>query len=116
MTSERGPVAPPGRAPGRAYVWTWLPGSPDPVPAGVLEGLPGVGTDRILTFAYARSYRERPGAPALYLPELPIRPGRLEPPAGMTVAGVIRDAGPDAWGQRSAVPGRRRAWSMTVGT
>lgn len=36
----------------------------------------------------------------LYLPELPLRPGPIRPLAGLTVAGCIRDAGPDAWGQR----------------
>lgn len=92
MTSEE--------APGRAYVWTWLPGETEPVPAGLLEAIPAPGGDALLTFAYARSYRERPGAPALYLPELPVRAGRQEPPPGMDVAGVIRDAAPDAWGQR----------------
>ena len=84
-------------APRRAYVWTWLPGATDPVPAGVLERVGGVHT-----FAYGRSYRDRPreAAPPLWQPELPVVAGRQPPRAGLGVAGVIRDAGPDAWGQR----------------
>lgn len=89
MTSE---------APTKAYVWTWLPGATEPVPAGVLEAHDDP-RPAIVTFAYARSYLAR-GGPALYLPELPLRSGRQTPPAGLEVAGVIRDGGPDAWGQR----------------
>lgn len=80
-----------------AYVWTWLPGATDPVPAGKLER--HAGSD-VLTFAYGQSYLARPDALALYSPELPLRRGRQEPLASLDVAGVIRDAGPDAWGQR----------------
>lgn len=79
----------------RAFVWTWLPGAVDPVVAGQLA----VDGDRIL-FVYGRSYRERPGAIALYLPELPLGPDPIPPPAGMTMASAIRDGAPDAWGRR----------------
>jgi serine/threonine-protein kinase HipA len=37
---------------------------------------------------------------ALYEPELPVVPGILRPDGGLTVAACLRDAGPDAWGQR----------------
>jgi serine/threonine-protein kinase HipA len=81
-----------------AYVWTWRPDQTEPVVAGIVEAIPAAD-GHVLTFAYGQSYVER-DAPALYLPELPVRRGRQEPPAGLSVAGVIRDAAPDAWGQR----------------
>jgi len=79
------------------YVWVWLPGAAEPVPAGKLER--HEGTD-IITFAYGQSYLAREDARALYGPELPLRRGRQAPLGSLEVAGVIRDAGPDAWGQR----------------
>jgi serine/threonine-protein kinase HipA len=81
--------------PAEAFVWAWLPGASEPVTAGRLET-----RGDIVYFTYGRSYLDRPGAIPLYLPELPLRRGRIRPPAGLTVAGCIRDAGPDAWGQR----------------
>lgn len=78
-----------------AFVWVWLPGASEPVTAGRLET-----SGEILYFTYGRSYLDRPNAIPLYLPELPLRRGRIRPLAGLTVAGCIRDAGPDAWGQR----------------
>jgi serine/threonine-protein kinase HipA len=80
-----------------AYVWVWLPGATKPVPAGKLER--HEGTD-IITFAYGQSYLARNDARALYGPELPLGRGRKAPLGSLKVAGVIRDAGPDAWGQR----------------
>ena len=53
-----------------------------------------------IIFTYGRSYLGRPDAIPLYAPELPLRRGRIRPLAGLTAAGCIRDAGPDAWGQR----------------
>ena len=88
-----------GRASGApdpsVFVWTWLPGRTSPVVAGRVER---VG-DR-LHFGYGRSYLERAGAVALYLPELPLEPGLRPPPDGLTLAGALRDALPDAWGRR----------------
>jgi serine/threonine-protein kinase HipA len=81
--------------PNRAYVWTWLPGSTEPVVAGRLDA---VGD--LIAFVYGRSYLEREDAVPLYLPELPLQRGRIEPRGELSVAGVIDDAGPDAWGQR----------------
>ena len=81
--------------PDRAYVWAWLPGAVEPVVAGVLEA-----DGALVVFTYGRSYLERPDAVPLYLPELPLEPGRQRPPGGLRVAGVIQDAGPDSWGQR----------------
>jgi serine/threonine-protein kinase HipA len=77
-----------------AFVWIWLPGAEDPVVAGRLDV---VGD--IIAFTYGRSYLGRDERIALYLPELPLRRGRIAPLAG-AIAGCIADAGPDAWGQR----------------
>lgn len=82
-------------APSRTYVWAWLPGATEPVPAGVL-----VPHGDVTTFRYGRSYLERADAVPLYLPELPLRPGSIPPVRGLRMAGCIADAGPDAWGQR----------------
>lgn len=81
--------------PREAYVWVWLPGATSPVVAGRLEA-----TLDIVTFTYGRSYLARDEAISLYEPELPLVAGRTEPPPGMRIASSIRDAGPDAWGQR----------------
>lgn len=77
----------------RLFVWTWLPDHTEPVVAGVLE--PGDRHD----FAYGQSYLANSGAIALG-PELPLEAGRLSPNGGAALAGCLRDATPDAWGQR----------------
>lgn len=82
--------------PRTAFVWIWLPGATEPVPAGKLEL--HEGTD-IITFAYGKAYLAREDARPLYRPELPLQRGRQEPLGSLKVAGVIRDGGPDAWGQ-----------------
>ncbi len=81
--------------PQRAFAWTWLPGAAKPVVAGRVDAVGPVHT-----FTYARSYRERADAMALYEPELPLAAGVLRPDGGLTIAGCLRDAAPDAWGQR----------------
>lgn len=85
-------------SPHEAFVWVWLPGASEPVVAGRLAV---VGD--LIDFVYGRSYLSREEALPLYEPELPLRPGRIPPPSGMSVAGCIADAGPDAWGQRVVV-------------
>lgn len=82
-------------SPTRAYVWVWSPDAAEPVVAGALD-LRG----ETVFFTYGQSYLARPGALPLYLPELPLRRGRIRPLGDLTVAGCIADAGPDAWGQR----------------
>ncbi|CAN5485066.1 type II toxin-antitoxin system HipA family toxin [soil metagenome] len=81
-----------------AIVWSWPPGATEPVPTGVLEMSPSGGS--VLTFAYATTYLNEGSSPPLFLPELPKKRGRQEPAAGLDVHGVIRDGGPDSWGQR----------------
>lgn len=95
--------------PTEAFVWVWLPGVAEPVVAGRL-------TDRgsVVTFAYGRSYLERPDAIALYLPELPLRRGEITPISG-EIAGCIADAGPDAWGRR-VIEHQRIPESADLGT
>jgi serine/threonine-protein kinase HipA len=78
-----------------AYVWIWLPGAVDPVVAGRLEV-----TGEIVVFNYGKSYLENDDAIPLYVPELPLQHNRIRPLGGLTIAGCIKDAGPDAWGQR----------------
>jgi serine/threonine-protein kinase HipA len=87
--------------PTEAYVWAWLPGSTTPVVAGLLET-----SVASTTFTYGRSYLERSDAISLYEPELPLERGRIQPIRGLRIASCIRDAGPDAWGQR-VILGRR---------
>lgn len=81
--------------PTEAFVWTWLPGAEEPVVAGRIEL-----TGPIVRFNYGRSYLARREAISLYLPELPLRRGAINPLGGLTIPGAIKDAGPDAWGQR----------------
>lgn len=96
----------PGPQPRQAFVWVWLPGATEPAVAGRLDVRAtrsgGLVNDirSTITFTYGTSYLARLDAISLYLPELPLRPGRQEPMAGLEIAGCIRDAGPDSWGQR----------------
>lgn len=85
----------PSNQPLQAYVWVWLPGASEPVVAGRLEA-----SDAQINFNYGQSYLRRDDAFPLYLPELPLVSGRIEPLSGLPIAGCIADAGPDAWGQR----------------
>lgn len=81
--------------PREAFVWVWLPGATTPVVVGRLEPIRNV-----VTFTYGRSYLNRDDAIPLYEPELPLRAGRIDPIPGLNIASCVRDAGPDAWGQR----------------
>ena len=81
--------------PQTAFVWTWLPGATGPVVAGRIDV-----DGPMHTFTYARSYRDRADAVPLYEPELPLVAGMQRPPGGLTIAGRLRDSGPDSWGQR----------------
>ena len=54
------------------YVWAWLPGSRTPIPVGQMSA--------------RRSCR--------------CVAGWIPPRENMTIAGVLKDASPDSWGQR----------------
>lgn len=94
-----------------AFVWIWLPGQTAPVVAGRLQADNGN-----LLFNYGKRYLERihddvPAIP-IYAGELPLEPGILPLPNGLTMPGCIRDAAPDAWGRRVIINrllGRRGA-------
>lgn len=88
MTSET-------ETPNEAYVWFWLPGASEPVVAGRVEA-----TGDLVDLNYGQSYLRRPDAISIYEPELPLTPGRIPPLPGLSIAGAIADAGPDAWGKR----------------
>ena len=78
-----------------AFVWIWLPGTIEPVVAGRLTE----DGDR-LVFNYGRSYLDRENAISIYDAELPLEAGLLPLLPGLSMAGCIRDASPDAWGRR----------------
>lgn len=78
-----------------AYVWIWLPGQVEPVVAGKLTA-----EGDTLVFNYGKSYLERDNAISIHDHELPLRPGVLPLPKGLTIPGCIRDGAPDAWGRR----------------
>lgn len=81
--------------PVQAYVWMWRPGAAEPVVVGRLHR-----AGELISFSYGQSYLSRPDATPIFTPELPLMRGPIRPGAGLAVASCIRDAGPDAWGQR----------------
>ncbi|MGY8644147.1 MAG: hypothetical protein ACKVJU_24010 [Verrucomicrobiales bacterium] len=80
----------------KCYVWRWLPGTTDPVVPGELR----FDDSGRQPFVYGRSYLARDNAEPIYEPELPLRPGSLEPVGGLDHFSCLRDAAPDAWGRR----------------
>jgi len=78
-----------------AYVWVWLADATGPIVAGRLSAENG-----FVHFNYGKSYLERADAIPLYLPELPLQPGEIPLPDGLTMPSSLRDAAPDAWGRR----------------
>ena len=78
-----------------AFVWVWLPGKTEPVVAGRVAS-----EDGLCTFFYGKTYLARPDRIPLYLPELPLQRGEIRPLGQLTIASCLRDAAPDAWGQR----------------
>ena len=91
MTSDR----PDTKVPEEAYVWIWLPGATAPVVAGRIAR-----DGERLIFNYGRSYLDRTDRIPIYEPELRLRSGAIPPEAGLSMAGCLRDAAPDAWGRR----------------
>ena len=91
MTSDDAP-------PREAFVWIWLPGETTPVVAGRIQA------ERLrFIFTYGRSYLARHEAIPIHLPELPLRPGAIEPDPPLAIANALRDGSPDAWGRRVIV-------------
>lgn len=80
------------------YVWIWRPDERKPVVAGLLSR-----AGRTFVFNYGRSYLERDKAIPIYVPELPLKPGILPLPPGLSMPSSLRDAAPDAWGRRVIV-------------
>lgn len=78
-----------------AFVWVWLPDSPDPVVAGRV-----VKQGERFFFAYGQSYRANPSAIALSPFELPLEAGTFEPMGMNPIHACLRDAAPDVWGRR----------------
>jgi hypothetical protein len=68
-------------------------GAAEPVIAGRLDL-----NNEIISFTYGQSYLARDSAIPIYLPELPLRRGPIEPVAG-EIAGCISDGAPDSWGR-----------------
>jgi serine/threonine-protein kinase HipA len=81
-----------------AYVWMYLPGATEPVVAGLIQR-----ERRRYVFNYGRSFLDRTDAVPIFMPELPLRRGVIAPAPGLTMAGCLRDAAPDAWGRRVIV-------------
>ena len=78
-----------------AYIWFWLPETVDPIVVGRL-----VREGQRYIFNYGRSWLKHAQAMAIYIPELPLRQGAIEPTPPLAMAGCLRDAAPDAWGRR----------------
>jgi serine/threonine-protein kinase HipA len=95
MHREQGPMTTSDKKPTEAFVWVWLPGTTTAVVAGRLYA----DGNRLL-FNYGRSYLTRNNAISLYEPELPLQSGAIPPLTGLSMAGSLRDAAPDAWGRR----------------
>jgi len=91
MTSDRPDI----KTPDEAYVWIWLPGTTEPVVAGRI-----VRDGRRLIFNYGQGYLGRKDCIPIHEPELPLRRGAIVPEPGLSMAGCLRDAAPDAWGRR----------------
>ena len=91
MISDR----PNPHGPKEAYVWIWLPGATTPVVAGRIAR-----DGERLIFNYGESYLNRTDRIPIYEPDLPLRRGAITPQAGLSMAGCLRDAAPDAWGRR----------------
>jgi serine/threonine-protein kinase HipA len=81
--------------PSIAYVWIWLPEEADPVVCGRLDDDAGR-----ISFTYARSYRERADAVAVFPAELPLEPGPQFAASGDRLPLCIDDSMPDSWGRR----------------
>jgi serine/threonine-protein kinase HipA len=82
--------------PQQIFVWIWLPGAVDPVVCGRMV----MAADGRVIFNYGQSYLARQGAIPVFLPDLPLQAGAIEPMEDITMAGCLRDGSPDSWGRR----------------
>ena len=78
-----------------AFVWIWLPGHINPVVAGKMTR-----DDDQFVFNYGQSYLKRKNKISIYIKELPLKPGIINPPIGLSLASCLRDSSPDAWGRK----------------
>lgn len=77
------------------YVWIYLESCVEPVQCGVLELVGG----RLCRFEYAPAWLASADGHELS-PDLPLRPGKFEPDAGLGIHPIFADAGPDRWGRQ----------------
>lgn len=79
------------------YVWKWLRGSTEPVPAGIIQ----IDESGEMSFRYGNKYLQRPDREPIYAEELPLVGEQLSAgDLGLKNFSSIRDAAPDAWGRR----------------
>jgi serine/threonine-protein kinase HipA len=83
-----------------ATVWTWLPDRDHPIPAGEIRqanggSIPFKYEERFLSYVL-----EKPRNMSFIAPDLPLGQGEIPPSEGLSIAGSLRDAAPDAWGRR----------------
>ena len=76
------------------YVWIYPEGAQQPALCGKLELLRG----RRCLFSYEEAWLQHPQSFALS-PDMALRSGVMEPPAGQEIHPIFEDAGPDRWGQ-----------------
>lgn len=76
------------------HAWIYPQGAAAPVLCGTIELLQG----RRCIFTYADSWLGHDQAFAL-APDMPLRPGVIEPSLGLDLHPVFEDAGPDRWGK-----------------
>src|SRR5882672_1771693 len=82
------------------YVHVQLPGTLDTVPAALLKVERQHDGTYVGRFRYGDKYLERPGAMALDPFHLPLGREIHEFTRSKGIPGILRDAGPDAWGRR----------------
>ena len=88
------------KAGGECYVYIQLPGSTDVVTCGRFQHTSTRAEEGVGRFTYGRRYLARPEAVPLDPYNLPLREGWQETARLGGVFGAIRDAAPDAWGNR----------------
>ena len=65
------------------FVWIWLPGQITPVVAGQVVRSEDT---QVIHFGYGRSFRENPDAFPIFLPDLPLQEGLIDPSKGHLLA------------------------------